>query len=202
MESPPLSITASAYAAVTAVLACMALVPTAFWLADASLVPWAEELRWDQLRAADGGARNSASGSVELTRSGCMGSCPMYAVRLSTDGRVEFEGFAFVCAEGIQAASIPAVEARELIADIADTGFFDISWNQGSLIADASDSALVLEYRGQRRSLPSIDADSNSPRLLRRIARVVDEVSGTQRWLPRVESGRRICADGTVPHSM
>lgn len=198
-ESSPLRLTPDSFVVLTAVLICMAAVPAAFWLADVSLLPWAEDLRWDQLRTADGGARASAPGLVELSRTGCFGSCPIYSVRVSTSGRVEFEGFAFVCAEGVQSATIPAAEARELIADIADAGFFDVSWNQGNFIADASDSTLVLEYRGRRRSLPNIDADSNSPRLLLRIAREVDKVSGTQRWLPRLEGGRRICADGAAP---
>jgi hypothetical protein len=198
-EPAPLCLTPGVFVVLAAVLACMAAVPAAFWLADESLLPWAEELRWDKLRAADDRGRAPAPGSVELTRSGCFGSCPIYSVRLSTTGRVEFEGVAFVCAEGVQSATIPAAQARELIADIADAGFFDIAWNQGGFIADASDSAVVLQYLGRRRSLPNIDADSNSPRLLRRIAREIDEVSGTRRWLPRLEHGRRICADGAAP---
>jgi len=197
-ESSPLSLTPGVFVVLAAVLACLAAPPTAFWLADESLLPWAEELRWDRLRAADDSTRDAAPGSVELSRSGCFGSCPIYSVRVSTTGRVEFEGFAFVCAEGVQTATIPEARARELIADIADAGFFDLAWNQGDFIADASDSTLVLEYLGRRRSLPDIDADSNSPRLLRRIAREVDEVSGTRNWLPRLERGRRICANGVV----
>jgi hypothetical protein len=193
-----LSLTPAAFVVLAATLACVAALPAAFWLADESLLPWAEELHWDQLRATEGGTRAPAPGWVELTRTGCFGSCPSYSVRVATTGRVEFEGFTFVCAEGVQSATIPAAQARELIADIADAGFFDISWNQGNFIADASDSTLVLQYGGRRRSLPDIDADSNSPQLLRKIAREIDDVSGTRRWLPRRAGNRRVCADGSV----
>jgi hypothetical protein len=193
-DSTPLS--PASFGVLVAVLMLLAVVPGAFWLADAGLVPWSEELRWMRLRANAHQPGPALTGSVELTRSGCFGRCPVYSLRLSTSGRVEFDGVAYVCVRGAQVAQVPQAAARELISDIADAGFFDLHWNRGGLIADASDANIFLEYRGQRRSLPNIEADSNSPRLLRRIAAEIDAAADTSRWLPRRDGGKLVCAGG------
>jgi hypothetical protein len=179
----PLRLAPSTFVILGATLACIGLVPAAFWLADESLLPWAEELRWDQLRSTEN-APEPGDGSVELWRTGCFDSCPSYSVKVDASGRVDFYGMAYTCESGARSAEISPAIARELISDIAEAGFFDLSWNQGNYIADASDSTIELRHGGQRRSLPNIGMDSNAPRLLRKISGAIDSVAGTQRWLP------------------
>jgi hypothetical protein len=186
----------------SASLVCLALVPAAYWLADESLLPWPEEFRWEQLRAHQREAAVPVSGSVQLIRTGCFGPCASYSVTVHTTGQVDFHGYEFVCQPGKHSARIPGAAATELVADIAEAGFLDPSWNKGNYIADATDLTVTLVYGDRSRSLPHIDAESNSPRLLRTVGAAIDEVAGTSRWLPRRIERDLVCefADGSRKH--
>jgi hypothetical protein len=198
-EGRPILLAPGVFAVLAANLVCLSLVPAAYWLADESLLPWPEEYRWVQLRARQREASVPVTGSVQLVRTGCFGPCASYSVTVHTTGQVDFHGYEFVCQPGKHSARIPASAATELVTDIAEAGFLETSWNKGNYIADAMDLTVTLVYGDRSRSLPHIDAESNSPRLLRAVGAAIDEVAGTSRWLPRRIEGDLVCefGDGT-----
>ena len=184
------------FAVLVATIACMVAVPAAFWLADVSLLPWAEELRWKQLRSQFSTVTSVQDyDSVEIERGGCFGHCPVYWLKMFASGRVEFYGFANICAPRAQRAQVSPADARELIADIAAAGFFDLHWNAGYAAEDASRGTVTLYVGERRRALPDQNADSNAPRLLREIEAEINAVAGVERWLPRLDR-QRYCVAG------
>jgi hypothetical protein len=188
----------ASFAVMVSVIACMAAVPAAFWLADVSLIPWAQELRWKQLRSQRSPVTSlDDHDSVEVSRGGCFGHCPVYWLKLFASGRVEFHGIENVCAPGAQRAQVSGVDARELIADITAAGFFDLHWNPGHEAADASRASITLHVGERRRTLPDQNTDMNSPRLLREIESEIKAVTAVDRWLPRRVQGyyTRDCAE-------
>jgi len=189
------------FAVLVGMLTCIVAIPAAYWLADSGLLPWAVELGWDQLRAEDQSAvPGHDQDSVELTRSGCFGRCPVYSVKLFASGHVEFEGEAYVCAHGRQVGSVDPRRARELIADIAAVGFFELRWKAGDPTADASRTTMTLRFHGRTRSLHDLFVEPNTPRLIGRIGSEIDAVAGTGQWLPIREGQSLACANGKPVH--
>jgi hypothetical protein len=63
---------------------------------------------------------------IRLERSPCFGTCPVYAVAVSADGQVVYEGLDFVAVEGQQTVSISEAEVRALYAAVTSGEFFDL----------------------------------------------------------------------------
>jgi len=189
------------FVVIGATLVLMAAVPAAFWFADVALLPWSDELRWEELRSR---STQSAAGSrpgdhVSLLRQGCFGLCPIYTVSVFASGQIEFNGLAFTCAKGKQSAQIERDVANELLGDLEDAGFFALAWARGALIADAPSATTTLVRNGRTHRTERNHGDPLAPRVLRRMEQVIDEVSGTARWLPRRIGRELVCefADGS-----
>jgi hypothetical protein len=165
-----------------ATLTLLAAVPLAFWLADAELLPWASELRWNQLRQGVTAAPMADDDQVILERAGCFGACPVYEVRIYATGLVQFTGVSFVCEKGAHTAQIDPVLARDLLSDLNGGGFRELAWNTGALLADAPSTFTTLVRGGHSLRLERLFADTNAPRLLVRMEETIDTVAGSARW--------------------
>jgi hypothetical protein len=178
------TLSASVFVSLAASLTLIALVPAAFWLADHSLLPWQEDLRWTRLRAQLHAPATAADDRVVLSRTGCSGWCPIYTVTLLASGRVVFEGEKYVCAKGQHEALVEMELARDLLADLDAAGFFELTWRQGTLIADAASASMRLVHAGRARVLLRELDDRGAPPIVKRMERAIDDVAGTARWLP------------------
>jgi hypothetical protein len=189
------------FVALGATMVLMAAVPAAFWFGDVGLLPWSDELRWEELRSqsTQPAAGSLSSDHVSLDRRGCFGPCPTYSVSVFASGRIEFHGLSFVCAKGIQSAQIGGDVANELLGDLESAGFFALTWTPGALIADAPSATTTLVRDGRTHRTERNHGDPHAPRILRRMEQVIDEVAGTARWLPRRIGRDLVCefADGS-----
>lgn len=194
-DSEPQTLPTSTFVLLGATLALMGAVPAAFWLADSGLLPWSSEWQWTQLRreVTPSPSEFAEEDFVSLERQGCFGFCPVYEVRVFASGYVRFTGISFVCAKGLQVAQIEPALAGDLLHDLAAAGFAELTWTQGSLIADASSASVTLSRGDSRHRLENSHGDPNAPRVLRRMERAIDEVAGTQRWLPRYVGHDKVC---------
>jgi hypothetical protein len=182
-------------------LLCIAAVPAFWFLADSGLLAWnAGELRWSQLRAArNDGAGVDAHDFVELYRQGCFGECPVYRVTLFASGRVEYAGEQFVCENGLRTSVVDARTAAKLISDIRDAGFFEIHWSPTDDVSDNPEVFTRLAVSGAVRLIRNYHGDLSAPRLLRKFEDEIDEVAGTDQWVPARSVRGRICPDGRRP---
>jgi hypothetical protein len=71
-----------------------------------------------------GGATVEKITEIELSRGGCEGNCPQYAITLRSDGRADYQGNAFVPLLGKRHARITAAEFRALAEHFARNDFF------------------------------------------------------------------------------
>jgi hypothetical protein len=145
------------------------------------------------LVAACGGGTASteidASTLIEMRRSGCFGSCPVYSVRISGDGSVVFTGEENVrTAEAT--AQIPVEDVQALVDEMLDADFFDLQPlgscgpdDVSAYTADRSSSVISLALGDQSKEISSDHGDSCSPAVLRSIEDMIDEVAGTARWV-------------------
>jgi len=88
-------------------------------------------------------ALTAPSDFVELSRSGCFGSCPAYNVRLHRDGRVEWDGQAYVSTEGEQRGSVSADAAYRLLEQFRSERFWSLCGRYSRLVSDSATVSLT-----------------------------------------------------------
>jgi hypothetical protein len=129
---------------------------------------------------------------VEMQRSGCFGSCPVYEVNIDSDGTVSFDGTKYIAVPGHHrgSATQPAIDA--LSSEIKRINFFRLrdsyefepdgctSWatdNPSVSIAVIRGVEIkrVVYYYGCR----GFDAEDG----IRSLARSIDRVAQTEKWV-------------------
>ena len=133
----------------------------------------------------------AASDQLSMTRGPCFGACPMYAVTVYGDGRVEFVGDRFVEKTGSHSAVADPVRVAELFAYAESIGFFDMPQNItpanepacGMSHTDDSSAEITLVWGDRDRTVSHYHGCSKAPEALRSLERRIDEVAGTARWI-------------------
>jgi hypothetical protein len=136
------------------------------------------------------------STEIVMQRSACEGWCPVYEVRIRSDGQVYFYGDRFVCAFGDRTATADPYAVRHLIRAMEAARFGQIpSGHSNSMDLQTTTLLLVSEHRVKG----AVYQDGDDEALIEMGERV-DELAGTYRWLPIVTAIGRECprASGTV----
>jgi hypothetical protein len=136
------------------------------------------------------------SKEIVMQRSGCEGWCPVYEVRIRSDGQVRFWGDRFVCAFGERTANVDPYAVRHLIQAMEITHLGQIPSGQ-SVILDAPTTTLLLVSEHRVKGAVYQDQDDDA---LIKMGERVDELAGTYRWLPIETATGRECprTSGTV----
>ena len=128
--------------------------------------------------------------SIELERTACLGSCPVYSVALRGDGTVRYQGERFVKREGAATAKV-APEAVQGIVDAAKAaGFFDLparyAYGEPTCPLYTADSprTFITVTAGDRTKRIEHDYGcENGPKALVALADRIDSAAGTARWI-------------------
>ena len=129
------------------------------------------------------------STEIVMQRSGCEGWCPVYEVRIRSDGQVDFYGDRFVCAFGDRTATADPYAVRHLIRAMEAAHFGQIASGR-SQIVDSRSTTLLLVSEHRVRGAVYEDGDDDA---LIEMGERVDELAGTYRWLPIVTPTGREC---------
>ena len=124
-----------------------------------------------------------------MQRSGCEGWCPVYEVRIRSDGQVYFYGDRFVCAFGDRTATADPYAVRHLIRAMEAARFGQIATSR-SQIMDSRSTTLLLVSEHRVRGAVYEDGDDDA---LIEMGERVDELAGTHRWLPILTATGREC---------
>lgn len=128
----------------------------------------------------------TANRSISLERTRCFGACPDYRVTVHADGRVIYNGRAFVGVTGerrdqadpqavarlfalVDRANLPSLR-REYRAHITDIPTYTVTLNQ-----DGAETS-VVDYGGESVGMPPI---------VRQLEDEIDRVAGAERWTAR-----------------
>lgn len=122
--------------------------------------------------------------SIELSRSGCLGSCPSYTVTLQGNGRVDYWGGQYVSIAGPQNIRVPPTTVSALLAKFRTDNFLGLN---GSYRVGATDlptyvltlrlgarSKVVEDYGGEMIGMPGVVTD---------LENAVDKASDSARWV-------------------
>ena len=120
---------------------------------------------------------------VELQRTGCLGSCPVYTVRIFADGRVVWKGKSAVKVRGDATSHVALAEASKLIEKFIASGFWDLPDQHGRSSVDGPSSITTLHVGKREKRFP--DNPGTSPIWVELLGLKVDSLANTKQWTGR-----------------
>jgi hypothetical protein len=117
--------------------------------------------------------------SITLTRVGCVGTCPDYEVAILGNGRVRYQGHAYVLVEGVRERTIPTAKVRKLMRRLQDEHFFQ--WDEKDVVClDFPEVDITASLGAQRKHVLE---GCNLPGKVLALAKELDRVSRAKRWV-------------------
>ncbi len=121
---------------------------------------------------------------LRYAKTACYGECPVYSVEFFTDGKVVYEGKAYVEKMGRHLARLDETRSRALRQRIAVTDFFDL-YNrypvEGPEIADAPSTIVYVRFGDQEKEVSSI---AEAPESLRQLQAYIESLIESLKWVP------------------
>ena len=135
-------------------------------------------------------AADFAGFSVYLHRQGCPSQCPVYAVLVRGDGTVEYEGVESVATEGSRRTTLDRLALQALLTAVRRSG---VAGAPAAITPGAASCARWSNGRELLRIAATLDGvahtvdyypgcEPGDPRL-DRLAREIDALAGTERWV-------------------
>jgi hypothetical protein len=118
---------------------------------------------------------------VELSRSGCYGSCPVYTVRVYRDGRVEWHGIRFVKAAGDRRGSVDPALASQIIEQFRSERFWSLCGLYSRSVTDSATVSLTANINREEKEV--VDYAGSGPAWIGDLVHAVDDLANFHRWL-------------------
>jgi hypothetical protein len=137
---------------------------------------------------------------VELQRSRCFGSCPVYSVRVRADGQVSWDGKEYVRVMGEATDQIAPEAAKNLIDKFRAAGFWSLCDSYTRAVTDVPTAITVVHLGNTQKSVS--DRADGAPDWLRELDLAIDTLADTHRWIhgdPRQETLPALLSDGRGP---
>jgi TonB family protein len=138
--------------------------------------------------------------SVELSRSGCFGTCPIYEVKVSADGDVEWTGHTFVDVIGYKRSNIGAEAARALLQQFLSPKFWELCGGYSASVTDNPTMRIKVNFGGRSKAVWNY-AES-APHFEKAFEDSVDAAANTHIWRhgdPATEPLSNILQDAYMP---
>jgi hypothetical protein len=117
--------------------------------------------------------------SITLKRVGCVGTCPDYEVTILGNGRVRYQGHAYVLVEGVRERTIPIANVQKLMRRLQDEQFFQ--WDEKDVVCLDFPEVHITASLGAHRK--HVLEGCNSRGKVLSLAKEIDRVSGAKRWV-------------------
>jgi TonB family protein len=137
---------------------------------------------------------------VELSRSGCYGTCPSYKVRVAENGDVSWGGGGFVEAIGERHSTIASEAARALLERFRSPAFWGLCGGYDASVTDNPSMQIEVQIGGRSKKVWNY-ADS-APEFEGLLEDAVDDAANTHQWRhgdPRTEPLSNIGQDAYMP---
>jgi hypothetical protein len=131
---------------------------------------------------------------VTLERTACFGTCPVYSVTVTGDGRVSYVGSQNVRVSGTHTWTIDPAAVAALVAEIEKAGFFAMKDDYTGLITDQPTTYTTLTIGARTKRIKDY---FGAPKALKEIEERIDEVSGARKYV-RKEAIDEALARGDV----
>lgn len=122
--------------------------------------------------------------SIQLSRSGCYGTCPSYSVVIYGDGKIDFHGRRYVAIPGDFQAHIAPEAAARLLERFRAADFFDLKDKYVAGVTDNPTYCLALVVGAKKKTITDyVGTWVGMPALINELEDAVDETAGTDRWV-------------------
>ena len=125
---------------------------------------------------------------VTLERTVCFGGCPAYQLTIYGDGRVVYEGKAFVNVKGKQTSQIGSGQVAELVSAFEKAGYLSLKDNYTVPASDLPTTITSIALNGRSKRVshygiggsPDVDSD---PTELYELENKIDEIANSKQWV-------------------
>ena len=142
----------------------------------------------------------AAGDFVELSRSGCYGTCPSYKVRVAENGDVSWNGGGFVEAPGERHSTIASEAAHALFEKFQSPAFWALCGGYDASVTD--NPTMQIEARIGGHSKIVWNYAGSAPEFEASLEDAVDAAANTHAWRhgdPRTEPLSNISQDAYMP---
>jgi hypothetical protein len=121
---------------------------------------------------------------IQLQRTACYGTCPIYQVTINQAGEVVYIGNSFVDFTGEHRSVISQDELSELRRAFERIDFFSLKDSYTDMGATDFPSAIVsLTVNGREKVIDHYHGDFNAPEELSKLESEIDRVANTTQWI-------------------
>jgi TonB family protein len=138
--------------------------------------------------------------SIELSRSGCYGTCPAYEVKVSANGEVDWHGHAFVEAIGEKYSNIGTEAAHALVQKFLSPQFWALCGGYDASVTDNPTTQIKVQIGGRSKAVWNYA--NSAPGWEESFEVAIDTAANTHFWRhgePRTEPLSNIFADAYLP---
>lgn len=136
--------------------------------------------------------------SLEMSRTACYGSCPIYILKVDSGGKVEFKGIEFTETIGKVESLLTEEKIKQFSNEIQKSNFFSLEDNFGYeskncflTQTDSSGVLLTIEFDGKRKTIDHYQGclmesrfwQENPLGRLSKFENKIDEIVETKRWV-------------------
>jgi hypothetical protein len=131
---------------------------------------------------------NTADAVITLERTACFGTCPVYQLTIYGDGRVVYEGKAFVTVTGKRTTQISPEQLQQLLTAFETANFFSLNDQYVVEATDLPGAWTSISSNGQSKRVwryGSSDTPTlnNAPRSLTELESQIDKIVNSQQWV-------------------
>jgi TonB family protein len=145
-------------------------------------------------------SNQNAADYVEMSRSGCLGTCPVYTVRIHANGIVDWDGESYVKEKRKDSSDIGSSLARDLISKFSSPEFWKLCASYSDSVTDNATTAFRVSIGGLTKTVSNYA--NSAPPWVNDLEYAIDELVDTHHWLhgdPRDEPLSRIQEDAYIP---
>ena len=115
-----------------------------------------------------------------LERTACFGTCPVYKLTISGDGKIIYEGTRFVNVTGIQTSQISQDKIKDLVDEFYNINYFALNDKYDALITDMPTTITSITIDGRTKKVINY---YGAPKKLNELENKIDEITDSKKWV-------------------
>jgi hypothetical protein len=134
------------------------------------------------------------STTVTLERSQCYGTCPIYSLSITGDGKVSYQGKKYVKVIGAASGQLAASGLQRLVDMMMEADYFSLAVPDDctDTVTDKPTVTTSLTWAGQTHTIEDYHGNGCAPPVLWTLESEIDVVAQSSQWV-RCSAGDRTC---------